>query len=144
MNGLDKILLLKALQAANTVETQVEEQTPLKVTTPGTKNLTNKEKNVKADATSGDITVNLPATGAVEFELVSVTKTDATVNTITVSGLSGDDKVLYYQYQTVIAMYDGAAWQVIEQVLQPVETAPAVHKGTTAPTDLEQLWFDTN
>ena len=144
MNGLEKIMLYKALQSANTVETQVEEQTPVKVTTPGSKDLTKKEKNVKADTTSGDITVNLPTTDISEFDTVSITKIDDTSNTVTISGLIGADKVLYYQYQTVIAMYDGSDWYIIDQVLQPTETKAEIHKGTTAPTDLEQLWFDTN
>lgn len=144
MNGFDKILLYKALQAASTVEEQVEEQTPVKVTTPGTKNLTAKEKNVKGDATTGDITINLPSSGISEFDTVSITKIDDSANTVTITGLSGDDRVLNYQYQSMIAMYDGAAWQIIEQILQPTTDKPEIHKGTSAPTDLEMLWYDIN
>lgn len=144
MNGLDRLLLLKASQAANTVETQTNENNPVDVTDPGVTNLPAKKKNVKADATSGNIEVALPSSGMELYDTVTVTKIDDTVNTITVSNLAGADKVLVYQYQSVVASYDGAAWQLIDQVLPPTEDKPEIHKSLTAPTDLEMLWYDLN
>ena len=78
------------------------------------------------------------------YDTVTVTKLDATANSITVSNLAGPDKLLVYQYQSVVASWDGTAWQLIDQALPPTADKPEIHKSTEAPTDLEMLWYDLN
>jgi len=165
MNVLDRILLWKASKAADavvdletsvggletsvgnledTVEEQISIVEDIVITDTGVTAIPIKKKNVKANATAGDIEVQLPLVDVDLYDTVNVIKTDDSANTVTVSNLSGDDKVLVYQYQSVVASWDGAAWQLIEQVLPPTEANPDIHKGTSPPTDLTRLWYDTN
>lgn len=144
MTTMDKLRLMKASQAADAVDEIVEAEEPIVIEDPGTTPIPKGKKKVKVNSSAGDITVSLPTTDVSEFDVVTITKTDNTTNTVTVTGLVGNDYVLTYQYQTVIATYNGTAWEITGQQLPPTETTPQIHVGTTAPSDTKLLWLDIN
>lgn len=75
---------------------------------------------VLADATSGAITVNLPAaSGDNENRMIAVKKVDSSVNAVTVDGNASETidgsttRVLSSQYDVVMMVSDGSNWNVV-------------------------------
>lgn len=48
---------------------------------------------VPVDCTSGSVTITMPSASAITGYQVVITKTDATANTVTISGLTGDNVI---------------------------------------------------
>ena len=137
--GTFDITKFQSISTSNEVLTSV---------TDGTTNLTGKDKKVKANATSGDVTLNLPTAVGKEDDVVTITKTDSSANTVTIvpdgaETISGDSsRILYYQYQSLVITSDGSNWFVIGE--SSGGDFVQIVSGTTAPTDTSLYWFDTN
>ena len=78
-----------------------------------------RDATVLVDATSGAVTMTLPAAAAALGMVVSVKKTDASANAVTVDGLGAETidgaatKVLAAQYNVVTIHCDGATWWIV-------------------------------
>jgi len=124
-------------------------EVPEVVTDPGTTKLTGKDKNVKGNAASNDITIELTSAVGREYDVVTITKTDDTANTITIipedgSGetINGESSlVLSYQYQSAVLTSDGSNWFILAS---GANSFPNIVVDTTPPSDTNLLWFDTN
>lgn len=74
---------------------------------------------VLADATSGAITVNLPAAADNEDRMIAVKKVDSSVNAVTVDANASEtiDGNLTYslssQYDVVMLVSDGSNWNIV-------------------------------
>ena len=74
---------------------------------------------VLADATSGAITVNLPAAADNENRMIAVKKVDSSVNAVTVDGNATETidgattNVLSSQYDVVMLVSDGTNWNIV-------------------------------
>jgi hypothetical protein len=72
-----------------------------------------------ADATTGNIVLDLPPAATNSGALVTVKKLDSSVNTVTVEGNGAEtvegvaNKVLTAQYETLRIMCDGTSWWII-------------------------------
>lgn len=80
---------------------------------------TQNEEIILADATSGNITINLPAvSGLKDSKRYTIIKTDSSANTVTVDGNSGETingiltRVLDIQYEVLSIVRDGTNWLV--------------------------------
>lgn len=124
----------------------VGEEAPTTVSN-GTTNLNDKQKNVKANATSGDAIINLPTAVGKLNDTITITKTDSSANTVQINPdgsetISGESSItLYYQYQSAVLISDGANWFVLSEASNDFAKIVA---GTTAPTDTTLYWLDTN
>jgi len=78
--------------------------------------LTDRNKVILADATSGTLTVTLlaPATAGDGFTMM-VKKTDSSSNAVTLSGTIESAVSFTRQYDTVVLISDGTTWRVISQ-----------------------------
>jgi len=74
---------------------------------------------VLADATSGNITITLPAAADNEDRMIAVKKTDASANTVTVDGNASETidgsatQVLTSQYDVIMMVSDGTNWNTV-------------------------------
>lgn len=74
---------------------------------------------VKADASAGNVTVNLPAAAGAANRIINIKKMDATANTVTVDGNgaetidSGATAVLTVQWECITVISDGTQWLII-------------------------------
>jgi len=74
---------------------------------------------ILCDATSGSITINLPATSGITGRRFTIKKIDASVNTITIDGNASETidgattKVLSAQWAHVTITNDGSNWFII-------------------------------
>jgi hypothetical protein len=74
---------------------------------------------VLADATSGNISVNLPSVATTSLKKIDVKKIDATANTVTITPDGSDtidgqaSFIISNQYDSISLMTDGANWILI-------------------------------
>lgn len=74
---------------------------------------------ILANATSGAITVNLPAVAASEGALLVVKKTDASGNAVTLDGNASETidgattQAITTQYDAITVACDGTAWWIV-------------------------------
>lgn len=77
------------------------------------------DRKVYVDATGGDVVITLPPAADVNDFAFLIMKTDATTNTVTIVGQTGetingaDSKVLYAQFQAIEPLSDGANYAVV-------------------------------
>lgn len=75
----------------------------------GSQALTGEEEFVKADATAGNITLTLPS-AATWMRFLTVMKTDATANTVTVQAVVTGNPVLAAQWDKASFVTDGVSF----------------------------------
>lgn len=89
---------------------------------------------LKADATSGAFTINLPTAASVPGKVVSIKKIDSSANQITVDPYSAETidgsstKKIFFQNDVLQIVSDGANWQ---DITQKVLRAPTMSIATT-------------
>lgn len=81
--------------------------------------LDNTHSTVLVDATSGDLTVDLPAASTCKRRVYCINKIDSTTNTVTIDGnatetISGDlVKQINIQYVSITIQSDGSNWYIV-------------------------------
>lgn len=96
--------------------------TAYRSSTSTTITLNNNDFTFNSDATSGNVTVNLPTAVGCKGRIYTVRKLDASVNTVTIDGNSTETingattVVLSAQYSFRMMQSDGANWMVISQL----------------------------
>ena len=80
--------------------------------------LTSADSYILADATSGSITITLPAVSGISGRIYTIKRTDSSANTVTIDGNASetiDDQTTQTlsQYDTIKIICDGTEWWII-------------------------------
>ena len=79
----------------------------------GSTTLTNAQCYIKADATSGAITITLPSASGATNRIYTILKVDSGANTVTISTTASGNKVISTQYSGFSVKSDGTSWYTV-------------------------------
>ena len=128
---------------------KLSNEVTIRATTSTTVNVSSLDDLVSVDATSGNTTVNLPAAASVPGKSITLKRTDASTNSVTIDPNSSElidglsTKKLIVQKEIYVVVSDGTGWQIVRHE-QPLVGAKYCKNGVTYTVNADAKYILSN